>query len=87
VPDDWTSTEDEGLIECSSCHELNRPGTKECARCGAELPRLLELDIDPELETSDEVQAQAEGEREEPVPNLVFEHQVAALVTRKDSPA
>jgi hypothetical protein len=84
MPDDWTTPELEEHIECSSCHELNRPGTKECARCGTALPRHLELDIDPELATFDEVQEEAEEQREEQVPNLVLERKVTAFFRRKD---
>jgi hypothetical protein len=51
-------------LECPSCHELNRRGTLECARCGETLPAPYEFGVDPELATFNSVQHAAVEARE-----------------------
>ena len=53
-------------VECSSCHEFNRRGTLECARCGETLPAHSKFGVDPELATFNRVQhAAAEAQERE----------------------
>jgi hypothetical protein len=51
-------------VECSSCHEFNRRGTLECARCGETLPAQSDFGVDPELATFNRVQHAAAEARE-----------------------
>jgi hypothetical protein len=51
-------------LECPSCHELNRRGTVECARCGETLPAHSNFGVDPELAAFNSAQHAAVEARE-----------------------
>jgi hypothetical protein len=51
-------------LECPSCHEFNRRGTPECARCGETLRAHSDFGVDPELAKFNRVQDAAAEARE-----------------------
>ncbi len=53
-----TGSPEAQYVTCGECDEQNKRGSVRCARCGADLPAMEGVEMDPELRTFNAAQAE-----------------------------